>query len=167
MDGKVGGSEARMASLGSDAMGAGGVMELMLGHTEDGTLGHEGMGADGHEGMGADRHEGTGADGHKGTVRSGHKGTGADGHEGMGADEPMEEMLGGTEDGPEDDGMEQVTMVEFMVWEASMNWEQSLREAHRHQRMAQVVTMFGWLLGPECVGWGLVPAKQFSVEDAA
>ena len=89
-DGKVGALEIRTASLGPDAMGTGGVMEPMLGHTEEGTLGHEGTGADGHEGMGAD------------------------GHEGTGVDEPMEETLGGTEDGPEDDGTEQVTMVEYM-----------------------------------------------------
>ena len=88
-------------------------------------------------------------------------------HEGMGADKLMEEMLGGTEDGPEDDGMEQVTMVEYMVQEAWMNWEQSLREVHWHRRMAQVVTTFGWLLGLEHVGWGLVPAEWFSVEYVA
>ena len=88
-------------------------------------------------------------------------------HERMGVDELMEEMLGGTEDGPEDDGTEWVTMVEYMVWEAWRNWEKSLRKAHQHRWMVQVVTTFGWLLGPERVGWGLVPAKQFSAEDAA
>ena len=107
-------------------MGASGVMEATLGHTEDGPE-----------------------------------------HEGTGADEPMEETLGGTEDRPEDNRTEWVTMVEYMVWEAWMNWEQSLREVHWHQRMAQVVTMFGWLLGLERVGWGLVPAERFSAEDVA
>ena len=88
------------------------------------------------------------------------------GHERMGADKLVEETLGGTEDEFEDNGTEWVTMVEYMVREAWMNWEQSLREAHRHRRMAQVVTTFGWLLGPEHVGWGLVPAERFSAEEA-
>ena len=69
----------------------------------------------------------------------------------MGADEVMEEMLGDIKDGQEDDGMEWVTLVESMVQEAWMNWEQSLQEAHWHWRMAEVVMMFGWLLGLEQV----------------
>ena len=132
-------------------MGDGSVIEPMLEHAEDRMLGHEGTGADGHEGTGAD----------------GHEGTGVDGHEGTGADELMEETLGSTEDRPEDDGTERITMVKYMVREAWMNWEQSLREAHRHRWMAQAVTTFGWLLGPEHVGWGLVPAERFSAEEAA
>ena len=105
--------------------------------------------------------------GHADDGTLGHEGTGADEHETTGADELMEEMLGSTEDGPENEGTERITMVEYMVREAWMNWEQSLREAHRHRRMAQVVTTFGWLLGPERVGWGLVPAERFSAEEAA
>ena len=110
--------------MGPDMMGAGGVMEAMLGHTEDGPE-----------------------------------------HKGTGVDEPMEETLGGTEDRPEDNRTERVTMVEYMVQEAWMNWEQSLRKAHQHWCMAQVVTTFGWLLGPVHVGWGLVmfPARPKAV----
>ena len=72
-------------------------------------------------------------------------------------DEVMEETLGDSKDGPEDDGTEQVTLVEYMVWEAWMDWEQSLQEAHWHWWMAEVVTTFGWLLGLEQVGgaWSL------------
>ena len=74
------------------------------------------------------------------------------GPDAMGVDKVMEETLGDTEDGPEDNGMERVTLVKYMVWEAWMNWGQSLREAHWHQWMVEVVTTFGWLLGPEQVG---------------
>ena len=36
-------------------------------------------------------------------------------------DEAMEETLGDTEDGQEDNGMEQVMLVKYIVWEAWMN----------------------------------------------
>ena len=82
-------------------------------------------------------------------------------HEGTGADKVMEETLGGTKDGLEDNGTEWVTMVEYMVWEAWLNWEHSLREVHRYQWMVEVVTTFRWLLSPELGGaWSLLNSFQ-------